>query len=156
MRIMAGKHLSWAALVVGVAVGWGLRGATVASAQGKRIPNGTLTAADRKLANAEYEGKPTGKVAVYLDGETATTRSLHAGRFLLNPGAAPHPPHRHPEEELLIVTQGAGEVLCDGKTVPVRAGAMMYADPQVEHAIRNTGGKPLEFYWVKYVPKGGR
>jgi hypothetical protein len=29
----------------------------------------------------------------------------------------------------------------------------MYCDPNVEHAIKNTGQRPVEFYWVKYIPK---
>jgi quercetin dioxygenase-like cupin family protein len=33
----------------------------------------------------------------------------------LEQGASPHPPHRHPEEEFLIVADGTGIIECDGK-----------------------------------------
>lgn len=148
-----GSQTALTGMLAGVlALGWGVREAQWAAAQGKRVPNGTLNLAEVKVVEAEDAGKTTGKAAVYLDGATAGTRSLHAGRFILNPGAEPHAPHRHPDEEVLIVTRGTGEVYCDGKTTAVKPGAMMYSDPNVEHGIKNTGTKPLEFYWVKYVP----
>ena len=55
-----------------------------------------------------------------------------AGMALLEPGASPHPPHRHPEEEFLIVAQGTGEIECDGKVTQVGPGAML------EMAYRST------------------
>ena len=151
---MSRRNLGWAAATTALALGWTFREATFASAQGKRLPNGTITAIEKPLADApEYAGKPTGKVAIYLDGSTATCKTLHAGRFQLLPGAEPHAPHKHPEEEILIVSRGMGEIICDGKSIPVQAGSMMYCDPNVEHGIKNTGQRPLEFYWVKYAPE---
>lgn len=135
-----------------LAAGWGVREAQWASAQGKRLENATYNAADVKTEDATDDGKATGKVQFYLDGPTSGTRSLHAGRFVLNPGASPHAPHTHPDEEVLIVSRGQGEIIVDGKTTPVKAGAMMFTDANVSHGIKNTGERPLEFYWVKYVP----
>jgi mannose-6-phosphate isomerase-like protein (cupin superfamily) len=81
---------------------------------------------------------------------------MQVGRFLLNPGTEPHPPHRHVDEELLIVSRGQGEIYCNGKTYPVKPGAVMYCDPNIEHGINNTGTRPIEFFWVKYTPKAGK
>ncbi len=135
-----------------LATGWSVREAQFAVAQGKRVPNITLNAKDVAAEAAAYEGKTVGKASTYYMGETATLKSLHVGRFELAPGSEPHPPHKHPEEEVLIVSGGQGEVYCNGKTVAVKAGAVMYSDPNVEHGIKNTGAKPLEFYWVKWAP----
>jgi mannose-6-phosphate isomerase-like protein (cupin superfamily) len=140
-------------LALGLALGWTARDARVAGAQGKRLPNTTVNRADVPENDAQDEGKVVGKASVLLNGETAGTRTMQVGRFLLNPGASPHAPHKHVEEELLLVTRGTGEILCDGKTYQVRPGAVMYCDPNVEHAIKNTGQRPVEFYWVKYIPK---
>lgn len=145
--------LTLGALALGVALGWSLRDAASARAQAGRVPNTTRNLAEVKIVDAEDGGRPTGKAAVYFDGETAGTRSLQVGRFLLDPGAEPHPPHRHADEELLIVTRGQGEITCDGKRYPVRPGAVMFTDPNVEHGIRNTGSRPIEFYWIKYIPR---
>jgi mannose-6-phosphate isomerase-like protein (cupin superfamily) len=159
MRLEIRRHASTVmtgALALGLALGWSAREAQWAKAAGKRIPNATVNLADVQVKDADYEGKPTGKAAVLLDGETPSTRSMQVGRFLLNPGTEPHPPHQHVDEEILIVSKGAGEVYCGGKTVAVKPGAVMYADPNVEHGIKNTGQKPLEFYWIKYVPQSAK
>ena len=143
-------------LAAALALGWSVREAQFASAQAKRLPNTTVNLSDLKLADATNEGKTIGQAVVHFDGSTAGTRSMQVGRLLLNPGAEPHAPHRHVEEELLIVSRGTGEIYCDGKTYPVRPGAVMYCDPNVEHGIKNTGTRPIEFYWVKYVPNGSK
>jgi mannose-6-phosphate isomerase-like protein (cupin superfamily) len=144
------------ALALALALGWSVREAQWAKAAGKRIPNATVNLADVQITDATDNGKPTGTAAVLLDGETPSTSSMQVGRFLLNPGVEPHAPHKHTDEELLIVSRGTGEVYCNGKTVPVKAGAVMYADPNVEHGIKNTGQRPLEFYWVKYLPQAAK
>jgi len=73
-----------------------------------------------------------------------------AGSLLLNPGATPHPPHQHPEEEFLLVTEGAGEILVDGKIHKVGPGSMMYCEGNALHGIENTSSEPMLFYYYKW------
>lgn len=141
------------ALSLALAVGWSLREVDHARAAGKRLENKTVNLAELTVTDADYEGKATGKAAVYFDGESPAHESMQVGRFLLNPGTEPHPPHRHVDEELLIVSKGIGEMYTNGKTYPIKPGAVMYCDPNVEHGIKNTGAQPIEFYWVKYIPR---
>ena len=54
----------------------------------------------------------------------------------------------------MIVTAGAGEISCDGKTTAVGAGSVMFTAPNVKHGIKNTGKEPLTFYFVKWVGVG--
>ena len=75
------------------------------------------------------------------------------GMAVLDPGASPHPPHRHPEEEFLIIADGTGEIECDGKVSEVGPGAIMYCAGNVLHGITNTGKVPLTFYWSKWMAK---
>jgi mannose-6-phosphate isomerase-like protein (cupin superfamily) len=140
-------------LALGLALGWSLRESQWAAAQGKLIPSSIVNIADVKMEPHLDSGKPVGEAGLLVDGETAGTKSMQVGRFLLPPGMQPHPPHRHVAEEVLIVTRGSGEIVCDGKTVPVKPGAVMFSEPNVEHGIKNTGERPLEFYWVKYQPR---
>jgi len=141
-----------ALLAAALALGWSVREAQFASAQGKRVASLTMNAAEVQMGDHTNAGKSAGKAGVYFQGETAGAKTLQVGRFLLEPGATPHAPHQHVDEEVLIVSRGSGEVFCNGKTVPVKAGAVMFADTNVSHGITNTGDRPLEFYWVKYVP----
>jgi quercetin dioxygenase-like cupin family protein len=141
-------------LAVGLACGWGARERVHAEEKAKLLASKTVTAADVTLKDFVWEGKPTGQVGVYFDGATATTRNFVTGKFVLAPGLEPHPIHQHPEEEIMIVTAGAGEISCDGKTTPVGAGSIMFTAPNVKHGIKNTGKEPLTFYFVKWVSVG--
>src|ERR1039458_441229 len=56
-----------------------------------------------------------GSVRSFFSARTATRESLEVHVPTLNPGQSPHPPHRHPNEELIIVQQGTMEVLSNGE-----------------------------------------
>jgi mannose-6-phosphate isomerase-like protein (cupin superfamily) len=75
---------------------------------------------------------------------------MTAGSLLLKAGMSPHPPHQHPEEEFMVVTEGTGEISMDGKVTKVGPGSMMYAGTQRVHGIVNTGKTPLLFYFYKW------
>ena len=49
--------------------------------------------------------KPTevGSVRSFFKMRTATLEQLEVHVTTLNPGKSPHPPHRHPNEEMLII-----------------------------------------------------
>lgn len=141
---------------VGLALGWATREFAHAEEKARLLKSQTLVTADVKVQEAVYEGKPTGRLALYFQGQTAGTRNFATGRFVLNPGSEPHPIHQHPEEEILIIASGQGEISCDGKTTSVGAGAIMYTAPDVKHGIRNTGPEPMVFYFVKWIGVGPR
>lgn len=156
MQINVRDHkatLATGAVAVLLATGWSVREAQFASAQGKKVQSALVNSADVKVTNAKRNGKQFGKAQVYLDGETTSNKSLVVGHLELAAGHA-DPPHRHADEELLIVTKGTAEVLCNGKKYQAKPGAVMYADPNVEHGISNSTDKPVEFWWIKYIPKG--
>jgi len=91
------------------------------------------------------------RVFVHYNGPTDQLNGLCAGMAVLEPGASPHPPHRHPEEELLIIAGGTGEIECGGKLTQVGPGDIMYCAGDVLHGVTNTGPVPLTFYWSKWL-----
>ena len=54
------------------------------------------------------------RVFTHYNGPTDQLSGMCAGMCVLEPGASPHPPHRHPEEEFLIIASGTGEIECAG------------------------------------------
>jgi quercetin dioxygenase-like cupin family protein len=76
------------------------------------------------------------------------------GMCVLEPGASPHPPHTHPEEEHMIVASGTGIIEVDGVRTPVGPGVIMYCAANVSHGITNTGDTAMTFYWSKWLAKG--
>jgi quercetin dioxygenase-like cupin family protein len=98
--------------------------------------------------------EPGCTVYVHYNGPTDQLRGICAGMATLDPGASPHPPHRHPEEEILIVAEGTGIIECDGKVTQVGPGAMMYCAGNTLHGITNTGTTQMTFYWSKWLAQG--
>jgi len=116
----------------------------------------TLPAAELQpvLLNADHaraETHPFGSQRIYCDGATPGLKSLVVGSLVLNPGQQPHPPHTHPDEEILIVTEGSGQITLNGAASKVEAGGVMYVTPNYLHGILNTGSTPLTFYFIKWI-----
>ncbi len=67
----------------------------------------------------------------------------------LAPGKMPHPPHKHPHAELLLVRQGTIEFQSDGPPVRVTAGGAAYCAPDKLHGFRNVGTIEAVYFVVK-------
>lgn len=100
--------------------------------------------------NAKLTREPFGDLRIYFDGPTDQLKSMTAGSLLLKAGMTPHAPHKHPEEEFMVVTEGTGEISIDGKITKVVPGSMMYCAGNKLHGIVNTGKTPLLFYFYKW------
>src|SRR5262245_38210021 len=135
-------------LVLILGTGWASREYAHAQEKAKLLQSQTVNLADIKLKEFVFEGKPRGEIGIYCEGETAGTRNFVVGQFRLKPGEEPHPIHTHPEEEILIVTTGKGEISCDGKKTSVGAGSAMYTGPNARHGTRNSRNGTTTFYIV--------
>jgi mannose-6-phosphate isomerase-like protein (cupin superfamily) len=137
-------------LALALGIGWATR--ELAHAQeGKLLKAQTLHLAGIKAQPIVFDGTTRGQLALYFQGATPSARSFVVGQARLDPGKEPHPVHTHPEEEVLIVTAGKGEIICDGKKTDISSGSVMYTSPNAPHGIKNTGSDPLTFYFVKWV-----
>ncbi len=146
--------LLWAGLTVSLSMGWAFRELVHARERSALLASQTITVDQLKMSTYEDRGNPVGQIGLYVQGETPGCSSLVAGRFIVDPGKSPHPPHVHDDEEVLIVASGQGEIICDGKTTKVGPGSLMYSIPSVAHGLQNTGQEPLTFYFVKWTPRG--
>lgn len=95
-----------------------------------------------------------GTFAEYFAGETQGLSNLLSGTATIKPGMQIHPPHRHAEEEFLMVLEGEGEWTVGDKTFKATKGDMLYAAAWDLHGIENTGEAPLSFVFWKAHPKG--
>ncbi len=91
-----------------------------------------------------------GSVTVFHEGPTDQLSYLVAGSVLLQPGQEPHPPHHHPEEEFMLVTEGSGEIVVAGTRSAAGPGTLMYCEGNREHGIKNTGSVPMRFFYSKW------
>lgn len=115
-------------------------------ASGPHLPDGVIDERNAKLTR-----EPFGDLRIFYNGSTEQLKSMTAGSLRLNPGATPHPPHVHPEEEFMVITEGTGEIVVEGKTTKVGPGSMMYCASNKSHGIVNTGKTPMLFYFYKWA-----
>lgn len=94
-----------------------------------------------------------GTLITYYQGDTETTVDALSAIAIINPGMEIHPPHKHAEEEYLLVLEGSGVWTVKNKDIAANAGDMLYAKPWDLHGIKNTGNKPLKFAVFKWGVK---
>jgi mannose-6-phosphate isomerase-like protein (cupin superfamily) len=116
----------------------------LARAEQAKLPSTVLDPGTVKLTRESY-----GDQRIYFDGPTEQLHAMTAGSLILKAGMVPHPPHRHREEEFMLVTEGTGEITVEGKSYPAAAGSMMYCAPGRLHGI-TAGPHGLTFYFYKW------
>jgi XRE family transcriptional regulator, regulator of sulfur utilization len=98
------------------------------------------------------EAKPTetGSVRSFFKMRTATLEQLEVHVTTLNPGKAPHPPHRHPNEEMIIVREGTVEAFVNGEWKRVGPGSVIFFASNQLHGLRNTGSEPAVYHVINW------
>lgn len=89
-----------------------------------------------------------------LEGSTTSLANFEVHASTLEPGKAPHPTHKHDnQEELMIVKEGQVKITIDGKSKILGPGSIAFAMPGDEHGIENAGTSPATYYILKYKGK---
>ena len=96
----------------------------------------------------------TGTVRRVVQGPTATLDELEMHITTLNPGASPHAPHKHPDEELVIIKEGTVESLVNGQLRRVGPGSVIFQAADQLHSIKNVGDVPATYHVIKWNSPG--
>lgn len=91
-----------------------------------------------------------GSVRSLFKSRTATLEQLELHVTTLNPGQSPHPPHRHPNEELIIIQKGKVESLSNGEWKRVGPGSVIFNGSNQLHGLRNVGTEPAVYHVVNF------
>lgn len=94
----------------------------------------------------------TGEVRSLCKSPTATLDQLEMHVTTLNPGQTSHPPHRHVNEELIILREGECETLSNGKWVKVGPGSVVFNASNSLHGFRNVGTVPATYHVINWSP----
>jgi quercetin dioxygenase-like cupin family protein len=81
---------------------------------------------------------------------TATLDELEMHVTTLNPGTTSHPPHTHPNEELVIIREGTVEVLSGGTWKRLGPGSVIFNASNSPHALRNVGAGPTTYHVINW------
>ena len=92
----------------------------------------------------------TGEKRQFFQSPTATLDDLECHVTTLKPGLSPHPPHQHPEEELIIVKEGTVEVLVGGIVKTVGPGSVIFQASNQLHSIKNVGTTNAVYHAIKW------
>lgn len=91
-----------------------------------------------------------GSVRSFFKERTATLEALEVHVTTLNPGQSPHPPHRHPNEEMIILRQGTVEGLVNGEWKRVGPGSVIFFASNQLHGLRNVGSEPAVYHVINW------
>jgi len=83
---------------------------------------------------------------------TATVDQLEMHVTTLNPGQSPHPPHRHVNEEIIILREGECETLSNGNWVKIGPGSVVFNASNSLHGFRNIGTAPAIYHVINWSP----
>ena len=91
-----------------------------------------------------------GMVRAVVDAPTPGFTRLEIHVTTLNPGFAAHPPHHHPQEELILVKEGAIESSINGRRERVGAGSLLFFASHDVHNLTNVGDRPATYYVINF------
>lgn len=119
-------------------------GLFAASAKAQKTP-------PEKLASHAYRFEDLllkGTSRQVFDGLTHSGFHVDLHETELAPGAAPHPPHRHEHEEIVMIREGTMEVTIEGKSWTVGPGSVVYAASNDFHGWRNVGTTKAQYFVI--------
>src|SRR5260370_34589235 len=83
-----------------------------------------------------------------LDGQTHSGFAIEMHEKALAVDKAPHPPHHHANEELLLIVEGTLEVTVTGTASRLGAGSVAYMASHVEPGWRHVGSNPAPHFVI--------
>jgi mannose-6-phosphate isomerase-like protein (cupin superfamily) len=83
-----------------------------------------------------------------MQGDTHSSVPLEVHLTELGAGQAPHPPHRHLHEEMLLLQSGRVDVTINGQTIRLSPGSVAYVASNDLHGWRNPGPGPAQYFVV--------
>ena len=112
-----------------------------AASQDRPSASRTFRYEDLKVnVNGENRQRPI------LNEKTHTGFPLEAHETELAPGLAPHPPHRHVHEEMILIREGTLEVTIEGRIVNLGPGSVALVASNEEHGWRNVGAGRARYF----------
>jgi len=134
---MACTRREFASLLPGLASGWTQSGTANKGVLGTRV-----------FRFEDLPVRESGPVRIYQ----VFTGTTHAGFMLdmheseLAAGEAPHAPHRHVHEELILIREGSLELTVTGKKTLLGPGSGVYVASGEDHGFRNPGSAPAKYF----------
>jgi XRE family transcriptional regulator, regulator of sulfur utilization len=95
-----------------------------------------------------------GESRQFLRAPTATLDELELHVTTLNAGQTSHAPHKHFNEELVVVREGTVEVLVQGEWQRMGPGSVIFNASNELHGLRNVGAGPATYHVINWTSPG--
>lgn len=128
--------------------------ATAAVAWAKSTAPALLPSSNFEWAELRVSPTATGAKRAVFSQPTATLDQLAVHVTTVKPHERSHDPHRHWEEELIIVKEGTIESMQNGETTTLGPGSVIFEASNDLHGLKNVGDTPASYYVIKWFPPG--
>lgn len=115
--------------------------------------NDTIVSKVYNLSSYKVEKEATRERRQLLEGKGAAAEYMEIHTTTIEPGKAPHAPHKHDDEEMIIVKEGKLKVTIEGQTKVLGPGSVALAIPGDMHGFENAGTGKATYYVIKYRSK---
>ncbi len=88
-----------------------------------------------------------------LEGSATDFKHIEVHATTVPAHQAPHPAHRHDDEELIIIKEGELTVTIAGKVKTLGPNSIAMMMPGDEHGFENKGDVPATYYVMRYASK---
>lgn len=127
--------------------------AIVLTLTGKNVGAQPVTSGVYEWASVPVVRKTSSEQRTLLEGSTVDFNHLRIHATTVPAHQAPHPAHKHDDEELIIIKEGELTVTIAGKTKTLGAGSVALMMPGDEHGFENRGNGPATYYVMRYASK---
>jgi quercetin dioxygenase-like cupin family protein len=111
---------------------------SASEAKGKKLPEPRLITLD--FGAKEY---------MRILGGPPETVTMHSGLVVLEPGKSVGKHNTKNYEEVLVVLEGAGEMMITGgPALELKGGSIAYCPPRTEHDVICTGSTKLKYVYI--------
>jgi quercetin dioxygenase-like cupin family protein len=107
-----------------------------------------LTSKTYAFDDLPVQTKGPNKSRAVLNGTIQDGFPLEMHITELAPGLAPHPPHHHGHDEMVIIRQGTMAVTIQGNTTNVGPGSVIFFQSGQEHGMKNVGDDRAMYYVI--------
>lgn len=114
------------------------------------VPNTSDASQIMSQADVIAEEADWGTFFPYFTENTHALSPVLVGVAEIEAGEQIHPPHRHADEEYMMITRGQGIWTLNGQDSPAQQGDILFARSWDYHGIRAANSSPLEFVVFKY------
>ncbi len=120
----------------------------LAAREALAAPAPTLDSFALPFAQMKEQGHGPSTFRAITNGVTASGEHIEIHETELQPGASPHPAHRHKHEEFMLIVKGNLEVTIDGTSTVLNSGSAAFMKSNSLHHVRNAGQDIVQYFVV--------